>query len=154
MCKNKKIPYNKYPQGSFQGMDQWDVDFFLRFKRNRCHCITYCIVAENVSAPNYHLRSSHLTATGSHKAKFVMVLNQGRLKSGRQGGFCAILKIYQKNFCVDSLLSPINTAADNRVDYHRFAVMNKLGVDAYIFIDPVYFHAMCLLGRLWIYILC
>jgi hypothetical protein len=27
MCKHKKILYNKYPQGGFQGMDQWDAHF-------------------------------------------------------------------------------------------------------------------------------
>jgi hypothetical protein len=47
---------------------------FIHFERNCRYCETYCGVPENFSAPIYHVRASHLPATGSHKATFMEFL--------------------------------------------------------------------------------
>ena len=57
--------YDKYPGGGFQGMGQWDAHFFKNSKMNGHYCDTYCGAPESVSAPDDHVRASHLPVIGT-----------------------------------------------------------------------------------------
>jgi len=56
-------------------MGQWDAHFFKNSKRNGHYCDTYWGAPESVSAPDDHVRASHLPVIGTIESHILNIKN-------------------------------------------------------------------------------